>query len=369
MLPPAALAGKLAAAPSDAGSGGRLKHATDASLDVQVLARARENELNRAGGLPPSAELCPACRSAHRWAAPFPSPLSSLSHLKPALLPLAGAGISAESGIPTFRGAGGLWRKYDSARLATARAFVQRPSLVWEFYHWRRCVAARCRPNPAHYAMAALEQRLAALGRRLTLVTQNVDRLHQQAGSKAVLELHGSIWDVCRADRGGLKDGSCWEDRRQPLAPALAGRGAPDPDLDAEPDIPTSALPQDGEGRLLRPGVVWFGETLDPAALASAEEAVAGCDLFVTAGTSAVVYPAAGFAEQVAARGVPVAEFNLETSGSSSLCTFAFRGRAAELLPAALGVEAEVRQLHERQDAEAVETQGLGAGAKIDRPP
>eukprot|EP00887_Chlorella_sp_A99_P001843 scaffold19.g1843.t1 len=226
---------------------------------------------------------------------------------------ITGAGVSAESGIATFRGAGGLWRTYQAASLATPQAFVRTPSLVWE----------------------------------------NVDRFHQQAGSRSVVELHGSIWDVCPAGRRGAKVGPCREDRAQPLCAALAGRGAPDPAAAELPPIPTDLLPHDAQGRLLRPGVVWFGEALDPAVLDAAEAAVEACDLFITAGTSAVVYPAASFAEAAAGRGVPVAEFNLEPSGSSGLCSFSFQGRAGELLPAALGVEAE---------AAALAAAGAGAG-------
>lgn len=210
-----------------------------------------------------------------------------------------------------------------------------------QFYSWRRDVAGACEPNSAHYAIAALERRMEAEGRRLTLVTQNVDRLHQAAGSRRVIELHGSIWDVCRANpRTALKDGPCWEDRRQPLCAALAGAG--DPIETGAAETPREELPHDAEGWLLRPGVVWFNETLDPSVLEAAENAVSDCEIFMTVGTSAVVYPAAGFAHKAAAQGVPVAEINLETSGSSGLCTWSFRGKAGEVLPAALGVEREV---------------------------
>lgn len=143
--------------------------------------------------------------------------------------------------------------------------------------------------------------------------------------------------------RNGRRSAACWEDRRQPLAPALEGRGAPD-DLGAVP-IPEEDLPHDAQGRLLRPGVVWFGEALSVAALDAAEAAVASCDLFMTVGTSSVVYPAAGFAYQAAGRGAAVAEFNTEPTDASDLCTFVFQGRAGETLPAALGVTDEVEQL------------------------
>lgn len=241
-------------------------------------------------------------------------------------------------------------------------------------------MAAGCQPNPAHYAIAALQRRLESEGRRFTLITQNVDRLAQAAGSTDVLELHGrqgwgatdalrctmwhgrdrsrsweealrlrahlacSIWDVCRAGKRGRKASRCWEDRRQPLVPSLAGRGAPDGDPSAAADLPLDQLPHDDEGRLLRPGVVWFNEQLDAAVLAAAEAATAACDLFITAGTSAVVYPAAGFAHRAKRLGAAVAEFNLDTTGATGICDFAFQGRAGELLPAAFGVEEEVQE-------------------------
>ncbi|KAL4433458.1 hypothetical protein ABPG77_010311 [Micractinium sp. CCAP 211/92] len=288
---------------------------------------------------------------------------SGLSTIPPPAA-LAGAGASAESGIPTFRGAGGLWRSFPPEALATPQAFARRPSLVWEFYSWRREVVAACRPNRAHHALAALERRLAADGRgaSFTLITQNVDRLHKAAGSSHIIELHGSIWDVCRAGRGGRKASRCWEDRTQPLCPALAGRGAPDGDASPAADIPLGLLPHDAEGHLLRPGVVWFNEQLDPSVLAAAEEATASCDLFITAGTSAVVYPAAGFAQSAAANGATVAEFNLEATPHASFCKFAFQGRAGDLLPAAFGVEAEVEAAMRAQQA-AYQQGAVGKGS------
>ncbi|KAF8072976.1 sirt5 [Scenedesmus sp. PABB004] len=253
---------------------------------------------------------------------------------------LTGAGVSAESGIPTFRGEGGWWRKYDATTLATPQAFARDPSSVWEFYHYRREVTARCAPNPAHVALAAFERRAAAEGRRFTLVTQNIDRLHHDAGSRAVIELHGSLWDVVAATPGGGRDPATppREDRTQPLVPALAGTG--DPDGQAA-DIPIEDLPHDGEGRLLRPGVVWFEEPLDDRVLDAVEEALDGADLLLVVGTSSVVWPAAGFAPQVAARGVPVVEVNLEPTNNSAACTHSLQGRAGELLPGLLGVADE----------------------------
>lgn len=247
---------------------------------------------------------------------------------------LTGAGVSAESGVPTFRASSGLWRKYDPEMLATPQAFARDPALVWEFYHYRREVAGAAKPNAAHFALAAFQRRCAAEGRAVDVITQNVDGLHQAAGSE-VIELHGSVWDVCRATATGHKAGPCWTDRRQPLVPALAGCGDPS----SQPaDIPEEELPHDGEGRLLRPGVTWFNENLDEAVVERVEGILDSCDLLVLAGTSAVVYPAAGYAPHVAARGVPVVEINLEPTGNSRVCALTFKGRAGLLLPRLLGV-------------------------------
>ncbi|DBA84941.1 TPA: NAD-dependent protein deacylase sirtuin-5, mitochondrial [Trebouxia sp. C0005] len=245
---------------------------------------------------------------------------------------------------------------------ATPEAFVRDPSLVWEFYHWRREVVSRSKPNKAHFALAALEKRCKDEGKKLTLITQNIDRLHQAAGSKSIIELHGSLWDVCRADMQGYwsDDQKPWEDRTQPLVPALQGQGAPD--VEKHANIPLKKLPHDSQGQLLRPGVSQqdyayqlgynpavnsasenftpyrFGEGLDPDVLAEAAEALQTCDLFMTIGTSSVVYPAAGFAAQIAARGVPLAEVNLDTSGATDICKYVFQGKAGEILPELLDV-------------------------------
>ncbi|WIA29215.1 hypothetical protein OEZ86_011726 [Tetradesmus obliquus] len=250
---------------------------------------------------------------------------------------LTGAGVSAESGIPTFRGAGGLWRKYDATMLATPQAFARDPSLVWEFYHYRREVVSRCRPNPGHVSLAAYERKAAAQGQHFVLITQNIDRLHQAAGSANVVEMHGSLWDVVGATAAGFRDPARppWEDRRQPLVPALAGSGSPD----GQPaDIPVEELPHDDQGQLLRPGVVWFNENLDDAVIDRIEDELDEADLLLIIGTSSVVYPAAGYAPQVAQRGVPVVEINLEPTDNSRVCRMSIQGRAGELLPELLGV-------------------------------
>jgi NAD-dependent deacetylase sirtuin 5 len=255
---------------------------------------------------------------------------------------LTGAGVSAESGVPTFRGAAGFWRKFDPTLLATPQAFARDPSTVWEWYHWRRSLVAKCKPNAAHYALAAAQERAAAAGRQLNIITQNIDGLHQDAGAKRVVELHGSLWKVCRATSTGQRDGPAWEDRAQPLVPALAGAG--DPEAVGGAVIPEDELPRDpATGRLLRPAVVWFNERLEPAVADAVEAALDACDLLVIAGTSSVVYPAAGYAPHVAARGAAVVEVNLDPTDNTSVCALAFHGKAGELLPRLLGVEDDAR--------------------------
>lgn len=248
---------------------------------------------------------------------------------------ISGAGISAESGVPTFRGDGGYWRKYVSQDLATDRAFKKSPSLVWEFYHYRRELVNSKHPNKAHLALAAFEKRLEeeGKGRRLTIVTQNVDCLHTAAGSKKVIELHGSLYKTqC------TKCGHVEENRDSPICEGLRGRGEPNLTKD-HPDLPVDQLPQckqPGCRGLLRPYVVWFGETLHEDVLKQTRHVVAECDLCLVVGTSSIVYPAAMFAQELAYDGVPVAEFNLEPTAASDNFTFHFQGPCGETLPIAL---------------------------------
>jgi NAD-dependent deacetylase len=215
---------------------------------------------------------------------------------------LTGAGISAESGVPTFRGASGLWRTHRAEDLATPGAFARDPRLVWEWYDWRRGLVGAAEPNPGHRALVALERRVPAF----TLVTQNVDGLHARAGSRNVIHLHGSLWMLrcvgCGAER---------EDRTAPL-PALPPRCAC--------------------GALERPGVVWFGEPLPAGALERAAEAVATADVVLVVGTSAVVWPAAGLVPLALDRGVPVIEVNVEATTFSDR-TIGLRGPAGTILP------------------------------------
>jgi NAD-dependent deacetylase len=177
---------------------------------------------------------------------------------------VTGAGVSAESGVPTFRGPGGLWKQYRPEDLATPQAFARDPKLVWEWYDWRRGLIAPARPNDAHAWLARYEQSKP----EFVLATQNVDGLHDLAGSRIVLEVHGSLWRL-RCTRCGSET----EDRRVPL-----------------PALPRCA----GCGGLLRPGVVWFGEALPEVVFRRAAEAVRSCDLLLVLGTSALVYPVAG---------------------------------------------------------------------------
>ncbi|XP_064466975.1 NAD-dependent protein deacylase-like [Ornithodoros turicata] len=246
---------------------------------------------------------------------------------------LTGAGISAESGVPTFRGAGGLWRKYNAQDIATPSAFLANPSLVWEFYHYRRDLVLQKRPNLAHQALGKAEDSFEKAGKRFVVITQNIDELHQAAGTKNLLELHGTLFKTrC------TKCGDVAVNKDNPITPSLRGRGAPDPNA---PDaaIPVGELPRCKKcSGLLRPHVVWFGESLEPDVLSKATAELDKCDLCLVIGTSSVVYPAAMFAPEVAARGVPVAEFNLETTAGTENFGFHFDGPCGTTLPRALDI-------------------------------
>ncbi|MDQ3281872.1 MAG: NAD-dependent deacylase [Acidobacteriota bacterium] len=218
---------------------------------------------------------------------------------------MTGAGVSADSGIPTFRGAGGLWREYRAEELATPEAFRRDPRLVWEWYEWRRGLIREAQPNAAHEALARLDD--------AALVTQNVDHLHARAGSRDVIELHGNIFRV-RCVREG-------NPRMHP---------------DAFEEIP----PRCDCGALLRPDVVWFGESLPDEAITRAVGAIRKADVLLVIGTSGVVYPAAGFVNLH--QGLSI-EINPETSAISSACTYAIPARAAEATPLIVEALLEVR--------------------------
>lgn len=215
---------------------------------------------------------------------------------------LTGAGISAESGVPTFRGPGGLWKEYRAEDLATPEAFAKDPRLVWEWYDWRRKKVAEAKPNLGHYALVTIEKRVP----ELTLITQNVDGLHPLAGSRNLLEIHGNLWRTrCLSCREVRED-------REPLA-----------------RIP----PRCSCEGLLRPDVVWFGEPLPVELLERALRAVDAADLMLVIGTSGLVQPAASMADQALASGAAVVEINLDPTPLSGHATHVLRGKAGEILP------------------------------------
>lgn len=218
---------------------------------------------------------------------------------------LTGAGVSAASGVPTFRGSGGLWRSFRAEDLATPDAFARDPLLVWEWYDWRRSLLAACAPNPAHVVLARWTGRPG-----VTLITQNVDGLHERAGSRDVVRFHGSIWQLQCSARCGEPD---WEDRRAPL-----------------PELPPRCARCGG---LARPGVVWFGEAIDPRVLRRAREATA-CDVYMSVGTSSLVHPAAGLVAHARANGAFTVEINPEPTGASPYLDLTIAMGAEQALPA-----------------------------------
>ncbi len=240
---------------------------------------------------------------------------------------LTGAGVSAESGVPIFRGEGGLWRDFRPEDLATPQAFKRDPVLVWEWYDWRRERIASARPNPAHYAIAEIEKRLSGgtaraaktgkkrarhggpPGKSFTLITQNVDGLHSLAGSVNILEIHGSIWRV-----------RCLGCGRETV----------------NRDVPIKILPHCACGGVLRPAVVWFGETLPQAVIEAAFGASSGADFMLVAGTSGVVEPAASLALRAKERGAFVAEINTGRTPLSGMADATLHGKAGEILPGLL---------------------------------
>ncbi len=223
---------------------------------------------------------------------------------------MTGAGVSAESRIPTFRDTmEGLWKEFDPQTLATPEAFAGDPETVSRWYDWRRLKCLEAEPNPGHLALAELERMIVARGGRFTLLTQNVDRLHQKAGSRNVVELHGTIM-VWR----------CTECGRE-FEPAPEA-------FDAFP-VPSECH----EGALLRPCVVWFGEMLPEQAVSVAHEASSTCDVFISIGTSSVVYPAAGFIESASMRGASTGEVNPAETPMSTRVDWRLEGPSGAMLP------------------------------------
>lgn len=217
--------------------------------------------------------------------------------------------MSAESGIPTFRTNGGLWQQRRFENLATPEAFHRDPKFVWKWYEERRRAIAKAQPNAGHLALAEMERQ--ALN--FTLITQNVDGLHERAGSVNIIELHGDIWSlICLRCH-------CGKVNREPLE---------------------SLPPYCDCGGLMRPGVVWFGEALPERAIEEATAAAKNADVFIVAGTSAQVYPAAGLIPLAIRNGAIVIEINPEETAFSADVTYALRGTSAQMLPLLLTDEA-----------------------------
>lgn len=222
-----------------------------------------------------------------------------------------GAGVSAESGIPTFRDAlTGLWETFDAEMLATPAAFLRDPQLVWGWYEWRRKLVMRARPNPAHLAIA----RLASLVPNLTVITQNVDDLHERAGSRGVIHLHGSFF-----------------------SPRCFTCSSPHMLTPGEPDQPDGGRrlepPRCGHcGGRIRPGVVWFGEALPEDAYGKAAQAVRDCNVMFSIGTSSLVYPAAALPFTAAERGAKVVQVNPAATDLDDVAFINLRGSAGTVM-------------------------------------
>jgi len=224
--------------------------------------------------------------------------LQSAKHL----IALTGAGISQESNVPTFRGKDGLWRQYNAMELATLAAFHQNPALVWEWYAWRQDLIANCQPNPAHLILAKWENN----GLLKTLITQNVDGLHQRAGSKNILLVHGSLWK--------LKCTLCaYRDRIS---------------------TPVTGIPRCPECQAnLRPDVVWFGECLPSEVLNQVFLELERADAILVIGTSAMVQPSASFPLVVQRHGGQIIEVNIEATPLTDIVNVHIQGKAGEILP------------------------------------
>ncbi len=220
---------------------------------------------------------------------------------------LTGAGISAESGIPTFRDKQtGLWENYRAEDLASIDAFERDPKMVWSWYQWRRNLVKDKQPNPAHHALATLQKWAETQGKTLSLITQNVDDLHEQAGSQ-VTHLHGHLWKN--------KCSQC----------ETAYQGEINYDQDTLINCPECDA-------YIRPDIVWFGEMLPAGAWQYAEQASADCDVFISIGTSSLVYPAAGLSQLAKSRGAKLIEINLHPT-QNPLIDVVLAGKAGEVLP------------------------------------
>jgi len=219
---------------------------------------------------------------------------------------MSGAGISAESGVPTFRGKDGLWKGYEATQLATPQGFANDPDTVLEWYVWRRGMIGGVEPNPAHFAIAALEQ----AGVDIAIVTQNIDNLHQRAGSKNVIELHGNVFKVrCSGGCPGI--------------------------IELDPDITPEEHVRECPNckKLLRPHVVWFGEMLDPSDIQAAQHRLSNTDVLFIVGTSGVVQPAASMGYIAKEAGAYIVEVNIEATPLTGMADVSLFGPAGEILP------------------------------------
>jgi NAD-dependent deacetylase len=234
----------------------------------------------------------------------FPPELIHLLRSAVRVVAMTGAGASQESGLRTFRDSqSGLWAQYRPEDLASPEAFVRDPKLVWDWYAWRREAVKNVKPNPGHYALAEMAKHIP----EFTLITQNVDGLHRAAGSPRVIELHGNIRRVRCSECGMFAE--TWKDDMVTV-PRCAACGG-----------------------MLRPDVVWFGESLPPTELESAVEAARTCDVYFSIGTSGVVQPAAALAHAAKNRGAAVIEVNAEPTPLTPKVSFALRGKSGEILP------------------------------------
>lgn len=230
--------------------------------------------------------------------------VSALANPNSYVVVSTGAGVSAESGVPTFRSAGGYWKTYRAESLATPEAFSQHPHVVWEWYEYRRGLVRKVEPNPGHYELARWEKHFS----RFSLITQNVDGLHRRAGSSQPIELHGNIMLTRCHECGEFGD------------VAAPGEG--------------DEIPQCSCGGLYRPAVVWFGEMLPRAALDAAWAAAAQADVYLSVGTSGVVQPAASLVQIARQNGAYVIEVNPEPTGVSHVCDACVRLPSGVALPA-----------------------------------
>lgn len=256
---------------------------------------------------------------------PIPPKLAAALAAARRVVALTGAGVSAESGVPTFRDAlTGLWARFDPRELATPSAFARRPKLVWDWYAERREALRDVRPNAGHYALAEIERRAPSF----LLATQNVDGLHARAGSRSVVELHGNIGRVRCSRDGRVVDR--WDDpgagERRRTAPGRTD-GEPAAIADAPPRCPRC-------GAFLRPDVVWFDEALPAGTLECADDAARRCDLMIAAGTSAEVYPAAELPRTAKAAGAVLVEVNPNETPLSRIADFVLAERSGVALPA-----------------------------------